>query len=306
MAFISHRYSIRWLPESASEPTSTLVLTLESGFYIDIRIIHNKAKDPPPCLPKSEDELLMPTGRRQQAARPRHDGNLYQDSEPDPMPTDELDWAFAGQSRSIPASNDKPRQCTWEHWVDSGACLIGGKPIEDSGVMYPPEDGKCLEKGSMANPATGKETEYEEVWEDLELTHHEGLEYDSYVFTHDYEGNCGRQASRGVAMQLGCWFQSVIRKEELDEDGEGDRQFGAARWRWDEEGHKWDMIAKVGKCEALAPDTVEAVMSSPDVRVGHNVQIKSQSWKCKELGDRRSAATADATSTDSSYPAKEG
>jgi hypothetical protein len=36
-ARISRRISIRWLPEEASEPTDTLVLSL-GGWYVDLRI----------------------------------------------------------------------------------------------------------------------------------------------------------------------------------------------------------------------------------------------------------------------------
>lgn len=39
MASISFRKFIRWLPEEASEPTSTLVLTSPEKRFVDIRVL---------------------------------------------------------------------------------------------------------------------------------------------------------------------------------------------------------------------------------------------------------------------------
>jgi hypothetical protein len=39
MATISHRKFIRWLPDEASEPTSTLVLTSPAGRFVDLRVL---------------------------------------------------------------------------------------------------------------------------------------------------------------------------------------------------------------------------------------------------------------------------
>lgn len=37
-AYISHRLSIRWVPEPASEPTNTIVLTgARAGTFLDVR-----------------------------------------------------------------------------------------------------------------------------------------------------------------------------------------------------------------------------------------------------------------------------
>jgi hypothetical protein len=39
MASISFRKFIRWLPEEASEPTSTLVLTSPEKRFVDLRVL---------------------------------------------------------------------------------------------------------------------------------------------------------------------------------------------------------------------------------------------------------------------------
>lgn len=44
-ASISFRQSIRWLPDEASEPTQTIVLTaLESGAFLDVRFEKENGK----------------------------------------------------------------------------------------------------------------------------------------------------------------------------------------------------------------------------------------------------------------------
>lgn len=51
MAGISFRKFIRWLPEEASEPTSTLVLTSPERRFVDIRVLLGDGSD---ALPDSE------------------------------------------------------------------------------------------------------------------------------------------------------------------------------------------------------------------------------------------------------------
>lgn len=45
MASISFRKFIRWLPEEASEPTSTLVLTSPEKRFVDIRVLLSAGSD---------------------------------------------------------------------------------------------------------------------------------------------------------------------------------------------------------------------------------------------------------------------
>jgi len=44
-AYISHRLSIRWVPEEASEPTNTVVLTgSRTGAFLDVRFFKEIGK----------------------------------------------------------------------------------------------------------------------------------------------------------------------------------------------------------------------------------------------------------------------
>jgi hypothetical protein len=51
MAGISFRKFIRWLPDEASEPTSTLVLTSPEKRFVDIRVLLANGSD---VLPDTE------------------------------------------------------------------------------------------------------------------------------------------------------------------------------------------------------------------------------------------------------------
>lgn len=138
MGSISIRKFIRWLPDEASEPTSTIVVTSPERRFVDIRILHQAAD----------------TG---------------QAKETEPLPLDRLDWAIAGTSSSWMRDDGQGGQVNrgqWRHWIDSRTT----KPEDatDEGDNYPQPDGTTLEKGAMVNPDTGLETDYEEVWIDEE------------------------------------------------------------------------------------------------------------------------------------------
>jgi hypothetical protein len=45
MAGVSIRKSIRWLPEDASEPTSTIVLSSVERKFVDIRILKSASRE---------------------------------------------------------------------------------------------------------------------------------------------------------------------------------------------------------------------------------------------------------------------
>ncbi|KAF3046865.1 hypothetical protein E8E12_003933 [Didymella heteroderae] len=141
MAGVSIRKSIRWLPDDASEPTSTIVLSSSERRFVDIRIL------------KPADE----TSRDQD----------------EHLDLKRLDWAIAGTSSSVPAPSKGAdvKLSTFHHWIDSRTLDI--EAATDAGYMYPmPPDGRdelVLEKGNMVNPETGVPTDYEEVWIEREM-----------------------------------------------------------------------------------------------------------------------------------------
>jgi len=171
MGDISIREYIRWPPASASEPTSTVVLTSPERRFVDVRII--------------------PDGG---GPGPSGSGSGRSSS------SSSLDWAIAGtSSRSGP---DGGRQsAVWNHWVDSRTT----GPMRDEAEVEPRADGSEREWGRMLNPDTGLEAEYEEVWRSEELVAAAG----GCVVLQTEED--GARGERGVVMRLGQYCQGILR-----------------------------------------------------------------------------------------------
>jgi hypothetical protein len=253
---ISHRASIRWLPDPASEPTSTLVLTSPTGWYIDIRILLSR-ETIPPSVEIGDDELLQPASAPNQVSL-----NL---------PAEKIDWAFSGSSKSTPAKpeEDKPAHSEWNHWVDSKT-LYHEPPIVDAGDMYPVTEVRVLEKGSMPNPATGLDTEYEEIWDDMPIKLPDlGNEKSAtclILVTEDTE-----KETKGCIMKLGSWCQGVLRVG---------KDISAERWKFIDEDKSWVLVARVGKngigCEI-------AVGDDESMETGKKIKAEGREWSVKEV-----------------------
>lgn len=132
---VSKRVSFRWLSDPPTEPTSTLVLTSPSGYFVDVRIFN----------------------------APEYESSAFETTTPTPEP---LQWAFAGTSSHDtidPESDGQPQsRGTWVHVVDSKH----PSGFEDSGVFKDLPNGYSLEFGVMHDDGAGVAREYEEVWKD--------------------------------------------------------------------------------------------------------------------------------------------
>ncbi|QDS75451.1 hypothetical protein FKW77_004095 [Venturia effusa] len=244
---VSHRASIRWLPDPASEPTSTLVLTSSTDWFIDIRILLSR-ETAPPLLEVDDDELLQPPADSKCS-----------------LPVEKIDWAFAGSSKSTSGGENKPRHSEWTHWVDSKT-LYHEPPIVDAGDMYPISATRDLEKGSMPNPTTGIDTEYEEIWDAMPVDVPKDSATCSVFLTED-----ARKESKGCIMKLGCWCQGVLRVG---------KDVSAERWRYLKEDESWVLIARVGEksigCEI-------ALRDDKSLEVGGMIEFGGREWTVKEL-----------------------
>ncbi|KAI0455672.1 hypothetical protein F5B21DRAFT_187945 [Xylaria acuta] len=229
---ISIRNSIRWLPDAASEPTSTIVLTSPEHRFVDIRVLKD-VSDPR-------------TG---------------------------LDWAFAGISSS--EIRDGVRHSTWRHVVDSRTRTP--ETVVDEGDIFPQDDGGTLETGRMANPATGRLTDYEEVWTDLEAEGIPEIDQNSGGLVHQPEGRCvvlelddAEREARGMTICLGRYCQSVVRI--------GDR-FAAERWLWED--GEWKCKYQVGDILLPGPEHTCITVLSPgeEVILGDTLQR----WRVVEM-----------------------
>ncbi|KAI5926453.1 hypothetical protein F4810DRAFT_539528 [Camillea tinctor] len=222
MASISIRESIRWLPDPASEPTSTVVLTSPGRRFVDIRIL---------------SDVAAAGGE---------------------VPAAGLDWAFAGYSHS--EARDGARHCVWRHFVDSRSTVADG--VADEGVMFPAEGGRALETGRMVNPATGRETDYEEVWVDEDP---QGSRCVVLELKND------ERSERGMVVCLGGYCQGVVRKGEA---------FALERWQR-VEGDGWKRVAYIG---VLGLPCGEA-MKGTGLVVGGTVECEGRVWNVVEVCD---------------------
>ncbi|KYK54260.1 hypothetical protein DCS_06217 [Drechmeria coniospora] len=239
MASISIRESIRWLPDEAAEPTTTIVLTSPQRRFVDLRV------------------FKPPTGENAE------DGN-------DDLPLTRLDWAVAGSTSSVTHPNGRGTHAKWHHWVDS--MTNDAEAVVDEGDMVTQPDGTTLEMGSMVNPATGKDTSYEEVWRDFDPLPPPGSTLVCLVLERD-EGGC-----RGRVVRLGRYCQGFVRAGE---------RIALERWQWSPGGGGWRRAVSMsdgsGDGALLALPCSAALEDGTDFRVGEFVGARFEAWKVVEV-----------------------
>ncbi|EMR68604.1 hypothetical protein UCREL1_4382 [Eutypa lata UCREL1] len=278
MGSISIREYIRWLPDPPSENTSTLVLTSPGRRFVDIRML--------------------------KTAKGGGGGGEKEETE--------IEWAFAGTSSSSEETRAETgalvKHSVWRHFVDSRT--RDAESVVDEADMFPHSEGggggggggdgdgdddggsHALEKGRMVNPDTGRETDYEEMWRDVEpravpsLSNGSGDDDDggkirSLVLELRDDG-AGR---RGLVVCLGRYCQGVVR------DGDA---FALEQWEWKEwkeggeggngggGGGGWARRRRVGAPALYLPcrDAIEKVTG---LEVGGRVERDGVGWTVVEV-----------------------
>lgn len=174
--WLTRAYVIAKVPSEAAEPTSTIVLTSQGSYFVDVRIL------------RSDYEKEKDKGVYSQRC---------------------LDWAFAGRSRTHAGDSRKDQMIkmshtVWDHWIDSKS----NDPEPDEGDMWVQPDGDVLERGTHQDPITGVETEYEELWHDLEVDAIRKKQDHSSLVVHTNDP--GRNI-RGMAVKIGGWCQGIMK-----------------------------------------------------------------------------------------------
>lgn len=121
----------------------------------------------------------------------------------------------------------------WHHWVDSHHA--NAEEVIDEADMYPQTDGRTLEIGRMVNAATGKMTDYEELWKDVEplvTSSEEAIPKACVVLQLQDDAH----KARGMVMRLGQFCQGVLRVGE---------SVNLERWQWYERGG-WKRASRIG------------------------------------------------------------
>jgi hypothetical protein len=186
------------------------------------------------------------------------------------LDTKRLDWAIAGTSSSIaaPEKGADVKLSTFRHWIDSRTVDV--EAATDAGYMYPVQtdgdDELVLEKGTMINPETGLQTEYEEVWIEREVDPVPGDE-DSQVVVLDFDRGVEH---RGRIVRVGKLCQGLLRVTD---------EVVAERWEWNEQ-EGWSRSELVGRKGALP---CEKLLTSPAF---HAIQHDGNTWTVVERSRR--------------------
>lgn len=164
------------VPGEPEEPTSTLVLTSKDCYFVDVRILKDKYEEE-----KSKEENTEAC----------------------------IQWAFAGRSYTVTKGTKKDgmtqsSHTVWDHWIDSKS----NSPDTDEGDMFVQDSGDVLERGKQKNPDTGEETEYEELWHDLEVASMGKKHNHSSVVMRAEEPE---KNLKGMVVKVGGWCQGIVK-----------------------------------------------------------------------------------------------
>ncbi|KAM0425188.1 hypothetical protein ACHAPT_009505 [Fusarium lateritium] len=239
MGSISVRKFIRWLPEDASEPTSTVVLTSPGRHFVDLRIL----------LP--EDHQGPWTG------------------EHDALPLSRLDWAIAGISiptKRPDSTGALSSYSAFHHWISSRT--LTPELFPDAGFMYPQPNELTLEKGTMINPDTGIDGEYEELWHDVDPTAVPGEPGVRVLVLQLHDDEHG---ARGSVVRLGRHVQGLVRVG---------NEIALERWEWDE---GWKRTVRMGEVELPC----EKILKGEKLSEGDVVDVGGRLWMVVEESGRR-------------------
>jgi hypothetical protein len=260
-ASISIREYIRWIPEEATEPTTTLVLTSPGKRFVDVRVL-KPADDSAHLDSKVGGKPAFATPYPPRFTR-------YLHFEGDIQHLERLEWAFAGTSSSELRNDADGRQIvhsSWKHWVSSRTRVADG--VVDEGDMFPQPDGRTLETGEMVNPATGELTKYEESWIDVEPTT-TGTEDEGRLVCVVLILQDDANEARGMVVRVGQYCQGFMRV--------GDA-LSMERWAWDAEGG-WRRLVHMG--DLWLPCGV--VTDGKRLELGGQVKYGEYEWKIVEM-----------------------
>ena len=134
--------------------------------------------------------------------------------------------------------------------------------------MYPQPNELTLEKGSMVNPDTGVDTEYEELWHDATPTPvpGEGAVRALVLQVEDEE-----KGVRGCVVRLGQHAQGLIRVGE---------NIALERWEWTEGG--WKRTIRMGN-EDLP---IGKISGGENLKEGDGVDVSGRTWKVIEASGK--------------------
>ncbi|RYO95667.1 hypothetical protein DL765_011167 [Monosporascus sp. GIB2] len=286
MASISIREHIRWLPGPPEENTSTVVLTSPGRRFVDIRILLRRggahAHISSPDGGASTEKTTTGKGAPDlcsHIARPNITRTVVDQSPPTATLTpSDVDWAFAGYSRSSEPREDGSRHAVWLHVVDSRTPDRPERVAVDEADVYPYRDGdddgrsRALERGRMPHPDTGVVTDYEELWVDVEpRAAAPSPAGRARCVVLELGGDDGAAGTRGMVVCLGRRCQGVVR---------AGAEFALEQWVWEEQGG-WRRENRVGEVWLPCAEAFEGKR----LEIGGTVERDELAWTVVEVGE---------------------
>ena len=152
----------------------------------------------------------------------------------------------------------------WNHWIDSR--IVDTEGVADEGTNYPAEGGKTLEKGRMLNPDTGRQTDYEELWRDVDA--------DSSVSRYAVLRLDKGLEHRGSVVLVGDYCQGIMRLG-------GD--ITAERWQRKGPRDEWRRSIVIGEGELPCARILKGDDHGSLVP-GGNITVGKDEWSVTEAG----------------------
>jgi hypothetical protein len=189
-----------------------------------------------------------------------------------------LDWAFAGTSSTLqsPVPGDESEIVEWKHWIDSRAQDKAFKTdgIKDVGRCFPQPNGDDLELGRMVNPDTGNETEYEELWGQVqaESTTSENGKKVAVVLHATSESQSEADLAEGMTIRVGQYVQGLLVSK---------TRLALERWAYDATRREWQQLLRFGDAECELP--CKQLFEPDALFAGKEVGCGGLSWIVKEF-----------------------
>ncbi|OJT12811.1 hypothetical protein TRAPUB_10646 [Trametes pubescens] len=173
---ISERLYIRWFPDEASEPTSTLVLTTPNRHFVDLRF-YKSGPSPDDSTPSAERCFTA------------------------------LEWGIGGLSVGT------PERGKWLHEISSRTEHPEKETDEGDMFPHPTMPDVALERGHMTHPDSGEMREYEEAWKSLPVLSVGGPHPEKRVavFLQMREDPVAGTTRRGAVVRIGQHCQGIVR-----------------------------------------------------------------------------------------------
>lgn len=245
---LSTRISIQWPPEEVGENTKTMVIYSNEGHFVDIRIF----LDQYPIIQSNPESLENFTRA--------------------------FEWATTGKELELEATIPETYRLQFDTDVNSvdviksieqNLPLDACKGAADIGTFWKvPGSSERKETGSMVNPATGKNSEYVEIWRTIssvestpekEVLPKDNEQPDLYVLKAQMQG------FDGLFIKSGNWCQGVL-YDQLNKIVPLNVVRGFYR-------EKWEYLIKYGSFEF--PMDFQG-------KKGDTVNVDGISWTCIE------------------------